>query len=112
MQGHQPGTGRTGSHRRASVQDEPRCPLFRFASGRLPLGALLDVTKFSITSREMYEPGIGARLRGDDEILGFILVVINSLSLSSLFLSGFIVSASSQTGTTSDLISGNPSGDS
>jgi len=35
----------------------------------------------------MYEPGIGARLKGDKEVLGFILVVIIlSLPFSSLAL--------------------------
>jgi len=38
--------------------------------------ALFVVTKSSITLREMYEPGIGARLMGDDMVLRFILVVI------------------------------------
>jgi len=35
----------------------------------------------------MYEPGIGSRLKGDNEVLGFILVVIIlSLPFSSLAL--------------------------
>ena len=38
--------------------------------------ALFVVTKSSITLREMYEPGIGDRLKEDSMVLGFILVVI------------------------------------
>lgn len=47
----------------------------------LLVGALRIVTKSSITLREMYDPGIGARLKGDTVVLGFILVIIISPSL-------------------------------
>ena len=53
----------------------------------LLVGALLVVTKASIILQEMYEPGIGVRLMGDNMVLGFILVVIIlRLSFSSAVL--------------------------